>query len=187
MRVHPFPAVVAALISGAATSASASTNSFHGDFWAKGGDLLLRTSLYTRHYRDDPRHNNHQRMANIEWIADAHYSPSWANLRFAHSEQTRWLVGGAAFRNSFGQDSTYVYGGFRRQLAASELSSLYLKLTAGLLHGYRGEFRDKIPLNRLGVAPAVVPAIGLDHRRANIELIPFGTAGLMLNIGIQIR
>ena len=55
------------------------------------------------------------------------------------------------------------------------------------MHGYRGEFRDKIPFNRIGVAPAILPAIGIDYRRANLELIPFGKAGLMVNIGLHTR
>ncbi len=151
-------------------------------FWSDGG-LLLKTSLYTRHYRNDSRHNNHQRMVNPEWIADPGYAPAWMGGDFARSDRTRWLAGVAAFRNSFGQHSTYLYGGFRHEFARSEQTSAYFKLTGGLLHGYRGEFRDKIPLNRFGVAPAVLPAIGIDYRRVNLELIPFGTAGFMFNIG----
>lgn len=154
-----------------------------GGFWAEG-TLLLKTSLYTRHYRDDPRHNNHQRMVNLEWIADSDYEPTWTDRAFAHSPRTRWLVGGAAFRNSFGQQSTYIYGGLRHELTSGQHTSTYVKLTGGLLHGYRGEFRDKIPFNRLGVAPAVLPAIGVDYRRVNLELIPFGKAGLMINVGL---
>lgn len=151
-------------------------------FWSDG-ELLLKTSLYTRHYRDDSRHINHQRMVNLEWIADTGYVPAWTDRGFARAERTRWLAGAAAFRNSFGQQSTYLYGGFRHELARREHASAYVKLTGGVLHGYRGEFRDKIPLNHLGVAPAVLPAIGIDYRRVNLELIPFGTAGFMLNIG----
>jgi hypothetical protein len=152
-------------------------------FWSDG-ELLLKTSLYTRHYSDDPRHNNHQRMINLEWIADDDYGPAWTDRAFAHSPRTRWLVGAAAFRNSFGQQSTMLYGGFRRELTSLGQGSTYVKLTGGLLHGYRGEFRDKIPFNQLGIAPAVLPAIGIDYRRVNLELIPFGKAGLMINIGL---
>ncbi|MDV7392104.1 hypothetical protein RZS08_12145, partial [Arthrospira platensis SPKY1] len=156
LSIRPFlPPVVAAVaaLSIVATSATAATHEESGGFWSDG-NLLLKTSLYTRHYSDDPRHNNHQRMVNLEWIASSEYGPGWTDRAFAHAPQTRWLVGAAAFRNSFGQDSTYLYGGFRRELSSSENTSTYVKLTGGLLHGYRGEFRDKIPFNNLGIAPA---------------------------------
>ena len=164
---------------GLAGSARATTD----DFWTQG-QLLVKTSLYTVHYSNDPRHNNDQRMINLEWIAADDYSPRRIDRSFARAPQTRWLAGVAAFRNSFGQDSTYLYGGFRYELASRGSASSYLKLTAGALHGYRGEFRNKIPLNQLGVAPAILPAIGVDFGRTNIELIPFGAAGLMLSVGV---
>jgi len=155
----------------------------NSSFWSDG-TVLLKTSLYTRHYGDDPRHNNHQRMFNVEWIADSDYSPDWVDRDFARAPAVRWLVGVAGFRNSFGQQSTYVYGGLRHEWVVGEHANAYVKVAGGLLHGYRGEYRDKIPLNHLGVAPAILPAIGLDYRRMNFELIPFGTAGLMVNIGV---
>lgn len=101
-------------------------------FWSDG-DLLLKTSLYTRHYRDDSRHNDHQRMANPEWIAHPNYVPTWMDWGFARTERTRWLAGVAAFRNSFGQHSTYLYGGFRHEFARGEQASAYVKLTGGVL------------------------------------------------------
>ncbi len=64
------------------------------------------------------------------------------------------LAGGATFRNSFSQRSNYAYLGKRFD---SDSYPVYLKLTGGLLQGYRGEYRDKIPLNRFGVAPAIIP------------------------------
>ena len=186
MPVRPFLRVVLAALSSAAATAEASASKATGGFWADG-DLLLKTSLYTRHYSDDPRHNNDQRMINLEWIAGPDYGPTWTDRAFAHAPQTRWLIGGAGFRNSFGQQSTYLYGGFRRELTGGKHTSTYIKLTGGLLHGYRGEFRDKIPFNQFGIAPAILPAIGVDYRRMNFELIPFGKAGLMVNIGLHTR
>lgn len=184
MPLRLFPVLVVAAFSSATTTAAMAAPDESGGFWSEG-NLLLKTSMYTRHYSDDPRHNNHQRMINLEYIARSDYGPAWTDRAFAHAPQTRWLVGAAAFRNSFGQDSTYLYGGFRREIVSMEHTSIYVKLTGGLLHGYRGKYRDKIHFNRFGVAPAVLPSVGIDHRRINLELVPFGTAGLMVNIGLH--
>ncbi|MFU8766035.1 MAG: hypothetical protein ACNA7T_16030, partial [Haliea sp.] len=63
----------------------------------------------------------------------------------------------------------------------------YVKLTAGLLHGYRGDFQHKIPLNDLGVAPVILPAVGGEVHNVNLELVPFGASGVMANIGYYFR
>lgn len=45
----------------------------------------------------------------------------------------------------------------------------YAKLMAGLIHGYKEPYEDKIPFNGLGIAPAVMPALGARHDRVDIE------------------
>ena len=40
----------------------------------------------------------------------------------------------------------------------------YFKLTGGLLHGYKEPYDDKIPLNDLGVAPAILPTLGFQYK-----------------------
>lgn len=150
--------------------------------------VLVQTSVWTGHYENRPYHNNSQELLNIEWIAPRGYQPffldteSWSQSRPWVSE-IRWLAGGAVFNNSFSQRSAYLYGGGRYDFWQRDQTRAYAKVTLGLLHGYRGEFRDKIPLNHLGVAPAILPAIGLQHGRLNLEMIPFGAAGVMLNFG----
>jgi hypothetical protein len=129
----------------------------------------FQTSLYTQHFSPDPKHVNHNVLLNLEY-----------------QRADNWLVGGAQFRNSFGQPSQYVYfGKIFRPLSATP--NLYLKLTAGVVHGYKGEFRDKIPLNGNGIAPGILPAIGYDFygRRFATEVIIFGTAGLMWTVGAR--
>ncbi len=126
----------------------------------------FQTSAYTRHYHDDPDHTNHQKLIGIEYD-DAH----------------AWLYGVGLFRNSFNQPTQYAYFGKRFE---SDRLPIYLKITGGLLHGYRGEYRDKIPLNRFGVAPAVVPALGMHLGPATAELNILGAAALMLNIGWRV-
>ena len=130
---------------------------------ARNSRWYLQTSAYTYHYSDDPDLNNYQWLLNLEW------------------QSPKWLLGGAFFYNSFGQPSQYLYGGM---LWRPLNSGFYLKLTSGLLHGYKGEYQDNIPLNDLGVAPALIPAIGYSGKRFATELIPFAAAGIMWTVGV---
>lgn len=50
------------------------------------------------------------------------------------------------------------YGHERDELLGSD--SLYFKLSGGILCGYRGRFKDKVPFNVGGFSPAIIPAIG---------------------------
>lgn len=157
-----------------------------------GDRLLLQTSVWTRHYSPEPDHTNRQDLINLEWQAPADWRFDWqhdgtAVQRMPWLADVRWVAGAASFRNSFAQRSAYVYGGARYDFYATERTRVYGKVSAGLLHGYRGEHRDKIPFNRYGTAPAILPAIGIEHRRVNLEMIPFGTAGVMLNVGFYLR
>ena len=97
----------------------------------------------------------------------------------------QWLVGASFFDNSFGQSSQYVYAGYRFR-PFERLQPLYFKLTAGVVHGYSGEYQDKIPYNSSGVAPAIIPSIGYCFNRYCSELVIFGTAGMLLTFGVTI-
>lgn len=131
--------------------------------------VLLQTSLYTRHFNPQPDHNNQQELISLE----------------LHNPQ-RWLVGGARFLNSFHQEAVYLYAGREFPFwEPSEQVTVRAKLTAGLLHGYRGEYQDNIPFNRYGTAPAALPSIGVQWGRFEGDLIVFGTAGAMVIAGIR--
>lgn len=130
-----------------------------------GHRWLIQTSALTKHFSPDKRHDNTQRLLNLEyWRPDS------------------YLGGLALFDNSFGQRSTYAYVG-KVWRPWDSTPQTYVKLTGGLLHGYKGEFRDKIPFNQKEIAPAIIPSIGYHWGRVNAELVLFGTAGMMLNLG----
>ncbi len=118
------------------------------------------------HYREDPEHHERPGLVALD------YSPADAE----------WFVGGATFLNSFRQRSTYAYAGKRY---GANQSPFYLQLTAGLLSGYRGEHRDKIPLNRFGVAPAVIPSVGFEHNGYRGEVFVLGNSGLLFGWGVD--
>ncbi len=130
--------------------------------------FYLETSVHTWHFNEDPDHVNQQKLVLGEWNVTEH-----------------WLVGASFFDNSFGQPSQYVYGGYRFR-PFQELQPLYFKLTAGLVHGYKDEFQDKIPFNSSGVAPVIIPSIGYCINRYCSELVIFGTAGVLVTFGVTI-
>ncbi len=126
----------------------------------------FQTSYYTRHYSPDPRHLNDQNLINFERLTASNN-----------------LYGAAFFDNSFNQPSQYVYVGRRwRPFENAEL--VHFKLTAGVLHGYKGEFQDKVPFNGRGISPAILPSIGLSGNRFATEIVLFWTAGAMFTAGV---
>jgi len=136
-----------------------------GSGWKISG-WNIQTSLYTKHWDEDPDHTNHQKLIGPELVFENDY-----------------LVGLAIFRNSFDQPSQYLYIGKTWRLFRSEY--FYFKLTGGLLHGYKETFEDKIPLNGLGVAPAILPSFGFRYKRVMLEAQIAGTAALTITGGLR--
>jgi len=126
----------------------------------------LQTSLYTRHWDPSPEHNNDQNMVTVE-------------ARF-HDE---WLAGLSVFDNSFDQPTQLLYVG--RTWALFDSSHWYLKLIGGLIHGYKDEYQDKIPLNGLGVAPAILPSLGYRRGYLVVEAHFAGVAAMTVTAGIR--
>lgn len=126
----------------------------------------IQTSVYTRHFDPEPEHNNDQNLIGIELVFE-----------------NDWLAGVAVFDNSFGQKSQYVFMGKHWQILKSPY--WYFKLTGGLLHGYKEPYEDKIPLNGLGIAPAIVPALGFRYKRVFSELNLAGTSAITVTVGFS--
>lgn len=123
----------------------------------------IQTSVYTKHFNPKPEHNNHQELIGADYnLADG------------------WFYGGATFRNSFRQRSVYGYGGKKFELANTPF---YNRLSAGLIQGYHGKYKHKIPMNDLGIAPAIIPAVGVEVSHFNTEMILLGFNAMMINIG----
>lgn len=125
----------------------------------------IETSVYTTHFHPKPEHNNHQDLIGI-----------------SYNYPSKWFVGGATFRNSFRQRSFYAYVGKRFDL---EGTPFYTRLSGGLIQGYRGKYKRKIPLNDLGIAPAIIPGFGIQISKVNIEAFMLGFNALMVNVGFS--
>ena len=127
----------------------------------------LQTSLFTKHYHDDGTLNNHQNLFELEYQRDDNY-----------------LIGAALFNNSYRQFSQYVYVG-KLWRPIDNYQYLHIKVTGGLLHGYRDEHKDVIPLNGEGIAPVIVPAIGLSSEHLVGEIALFGKDCFLITAGLR--
>lgn len=143
----------------------------------------VQTSLWTTHFNPKPEHNNNQNLIGFEVYGER--LPESKYQRYNDSfDYARPLLGAAWFRNSYGQKTIYAYGGIRQNLVRYHELQTYGKITAGFIHGYRGEYQHKIPFNQLGIAPAVVPMVGAQYRSAFAEMTLFGASGVMLTVGV---
>jgi hypothetical protein len=129
------------------------------------GFWYVQTSVYTQHYSPHHTHNNNQDLLGLE-----------------RNEASGWVFGAVTFRNSFSQRSYYAYAGKRYESANYPL---YIKLTGGLLEGYSGEYRNKVPLNRFGVAPVIIPSLGAHYGPVAAELVLLGANAAMITTGIR--
>jgi hypothetical protein len=129
--------------------------------------FTLQTSVATRHFHPSPTQNNHQELLNLEW-----------------NYKDNLLVGAASFRNTYRQPTQLVYWGAKFHPIDS-VPDAYVKVVAGLIHGYKDEYQDRIPFNQLGTAPAILPAVGYCHKQLCSELIVFGAAGAMWTEGVR--
>ena len=126
----------------------------------------VQGSIYTRHFKPSSKHNNHQELFGLE----------------RHTENS-YLLGGATFKHSYGKRSYYGYAGKRFDF---DDTPFYGKLTAGLLYGYKGKYRNKIPFNRFEIAPVIIPSLGAKYRRVGAEVVLLGKAATMINIGFEL-
>ena len=98
-----------------------------------------------------------------------------------------WLAGGSFFSNSFGQPSGYVYLG-RRYPNLWDVEPLFFQWSAGLLYGYVGKYKSKVPLNVAGFSPGALVTLGWQFNpQWSLAVHALGDAGLMFQIGYDLR
>jgi hypothetical protein len=157
---------------GAETSADAKADASEQDsVWSKrNGKLMLQYAPNTIHWNYSTDH------AKQSWLVGAEYI--WTN---------RWLVGVSYFNNSFDQKCQLIYGGYSWKLFGTPQSHAYLKVGGGLIIGYRKPYENKIPINSSdGVGLGVIPALGYQFGRFNVQMNVLGTAGLMFTMGVDL-
>lgn len=85
----------------------------HADVFGDGDRVMLAFGPYVAHRVDNDGHNQWPHLVGVEWESGAH-----------------WLVGAAAFKNSYSQRAAYAYGG-RRWFLERVNPNLYVKFSAG--------------------------------------------------------
>jgi hypothetical protein len=110
-------------------------------------------------------------------------SIDWENL--VGVKLFSWIAGVALFQNSFGQFSQYVFGGLQWR-PIEDNQPFYVKLTAGPLHGYSGQYKNKLPYNSSGVAPAIIPGVGYCVKRYCGEFVLLGANAALFTIGVTV-
>lgn len=124
-------------------------------------------SPYTHHWSNNPEHKHVVLVALDEQLPGGR------------------LCGASFFYNSFGQPSAYVYAGQQfNQLLGQP--NLFMKVTAGVMYGYVGQYEHKVPFNYRGFSPALIPSFGYkftEHDSVQVKLL--GTAAVMFSYGRQ--
>lgn len=129
---------------------------------------MIQASPGVIHFKSSPTHVNDSWLMGVEW-----------------QQPSRWLAGYSYFNNSFGQKSHYGYAGYWWPITENN-PNWYVKLTGGVIVGYRKPYEDKIPFNHNGIAPGIVPALGFKMNRFNTQVILLGTAGVMVTVGYDL-
>jgi hypothetical protein len=137
---------------------------------AAGAFWRIYASPLTVHFSNNPEHKNVYSLG-----LERHHAGGF-------------LVGGAAFRNSFGQPSAYVYAGRRFDAPVASVPQMFFQLSAGVLYGYRAPYEHKVPLNQNGISPGVVGAVGWTITpTVSAQLNVLGDSGVMLQFSFDLH
>jgi hypothetical protein len=146
----------------ASTVQAAGADADPGKFTPSGWDLSL--SPYTYHFHPSDEHEYVYAIGLVKRL------------------EKNWIVGGSYFSNSFGQPSAYVFFGQRYDNLPG-FEKWYLQWNVGVLYGYVGEYKDKVPFNYGGFSPGFVPSVGYKFTdRIYGELDLLGNSALMFTL-----
>jgi hypothetical protein len=139
--------------------------------WANDADTLLGPG----HWRAVISPFSHH----FRYSAEHRYV--WA-LGVERQRDDNWLAGASYFRNSFGQPSGYLYVGKRWEGWFGE-PQLFAQASGGLLYGYRGAYKNKVPLNYNGFSPGALVSAGWQFNKNNaVTLHLLGDAAVMMQL-----
>jgi len=149
-------------------SASLAATAAESGLITPGDVVMIQLSPYSIHFNEGPEHTGHPWLIGIEW-----------------QDKSRWLAGFSYFNNSFNQKCEYIYGGYTFSLGEN-IQNWYIKVTGGLIYGYKEPFEDKLPINHNGIAPVIIPGIGYKYDRFNAQVNFLGANGLMFTFGYDL-
>jgi len=138
------------------------------EMWTDSGHWRVIFSPYTWHYRFSAEHRDVYAVGLERQRVD------------------QWLGGFSLFRNSFGQPSAFAYIG-RRFPDLLGQPQLYAQVAGGVLYGYTGKYKSKVPLNVAGFAPGAVVSLGWQFTpRWSAAVHALGDAGLMFQASMDL-
>ena len=120
-----------------------------------------------------------------EWWKSGNHDKEPIILSYDHFYLDSNFYGLALFNNSFGQFSQYIYKGHQYK---SRFNNIYYEITYGILHGYKDEYQDRIPINtKEGFGIGVIPSIMYTKDKTNyLGLSLMGDAGLIFSYSRKI-
>lgn len=129
---------------------------------------------------NEPRYEAFFSPYTHHWSHDEEHKPVVA-LSVSRLLPNDRKCGISLFRNSFGQPSAYAFVGKSWPGIWASQPRVYASVTAGIMYGYVGKYKNKVPLNVGGFSPAIVPAIGYQlSPRSALEMQILGTAAFMV-------
>jgi hypothetical protein len=149
-------------------TASFAADAAEGGLITPGDVLMVQFSPYAMHFDEGPEHTGRPWLIGVEW-----------------QDKSRWLAGFSYFNNSFNQKCEYLYGGYTFSLGEN-FRNWYIKVTGGLIYGYKEPYEDKLPINHNGLAPVIIPGIGYRYNRFNAQVNLLGFNGFMLTFGYDL-
>jgi hypothetical protein len=155
--LHPLKFLLPLLMLGLGSNSSRAQSA-----WDEGWELTF--SPYTIHFHPS---DDHKPVVSIGLLK---------------ALEGNWNAGGSIFSNSFGQPSAYAFVG-QRYVDPFGWDRWYLQWNIGVLYGYVGEYKDKVPYNFKGFSPGFVPSIGYkftDSIYGELDLL--GNSALMFTI-----
>jgi hypothetical protein len=137
--------------------------------WKERGHWRIAVSPYAPHFRPSEEHQ-----------------PVWA-IGLERQRADDWLAGASFFSNSFGQPSAYVYLG-RRYPGLFDVEPLFFQWSAGLMYGYVGQYKSKVPMNVEGFSPGALITLGWQFNpQLSFAVHALGDAGVMFQFGFDLR
>jgi len=115
----------------------------------------------------------------LHWNHSEEHKPVGALTLTRLLPQERFC-GFSLFRNSFGQPSAYGFTGWSWPTLFDSMPNVYGTVSAGIIYGYVGKYKNKVPLNVGGFSPVIIPAIGYRlSPEAALEMQVLGTSAVM--------
>ncbi len=136
---------------------------------AEGDQFRITYGPLAYHFSNSSEHVPYNHLLGFELVT----------TRWTFWKADRSTAGFAAFDNSFGQFSQYVWFGQEWDWRRFAGGDVFVSVTAGLLHGYKDEHRDKIPFNSAGIAPVIIPSLGIRWGRFSLQATVLGTNGFL--------